>query len=165
MLIYRYCVVILLKTMKIINSPICAEVLSIIISEFKLCLELHYDLQFYRPRDYRNWISPPGGFLGIAVSNPVGNVNLGCIKMKFHFTALFSYELPVALFSTNHHGNILPGFKIQFGSKVCFTSRITSSAMPCSIFIKRDLPIPTPCSPVAVPFNEIAFSTTLVFIS
>ena len=58
MLICRSCAVTLLKTMKIINSPICAEVLSTIISEFKLCVELHYDLLFYRPKTYQNLMFP-----------------------------------------------------------------------------------------------------------
>jgi hypothetical protein len=48
----------LLKTMRIISWHICAEVPSTIISEFRLHVELHCDLQFYLPSDYQNWMSP-----------------------------------------------------------------------------------------------------------
>src|SRR5215212_1148885 len=43
----RYCVVTLLKMMRIISWHICAEVLSTIISRFQLGVELECDLQFY----------------------------------------------------------------------------------------------------------------------
>jgi site-specific recombinase XerC len=53
-LICRFCAVTLLRTMRIVNWHICVEAPLTIISEFKLCVELHCDLRFYLPRDYQN---------------------------------------------------------------------------------------------------------------
>jgi hypothetical protein len=76
MLIYRYCAVTLLKTMRTIRWDIYVEVLSTIISEFKLCVALQCDLQFYLLTDSQNWMFPIWEVFLSAGSDPVGTACL-----------------------------------------------------------------------------------------
>ena len=54
------------------------------------------------------------------------------------------------------YSNIFPGFMMPWGSKSSLICLINLRLSPCSFFINFLFPIPTPCSPVAVPLHSNA---------
>ena len=60
-----------------------------------------------------------------------------------------------------YQGKILPGLRIPWGSNRPLIFFIQSRLFPCSASMNCLLPIPTPCSPVAVPPKLMALNDFL----